>query len=192
MFDTWYGYGLAKKDYVTDLIDQYGPYRFMVTLSFQHLLTDEKGVSLADIYWRRTTKKIFEAKEGREPVTSITGCCVLEKARITGNLSHDKNCHFHFLVKDHPIFAVNEDVAIAQLKTASWKAVRNFKTSSGSALVSEEDKGVHVQSVYSSDVDGYLSKEAWRYTWKREDNLFFMDKSGLVAASPAAVHEMFR
>lgn len=191
MFDTWHEYGQAKKNHVTDLLDQYGPYRFMVTLSFQHLLNDEEGVLFADRYWRRTTKKIFEAR-GREPVTSITGCCVLEKARITGKLSHEKNCHFHFLIKDHRIFSADEDFAITQLKVASSKVVRNLKTRSGSALVSEDDKGVHVQSVYSANVDGYLSKEAWRYTWKREDRLFYMDKSGLVAASPAAVHEMFR
>lgn len=191
MFDNWFDYGQAKKDYVTDLIDKYGPYRFMLTLSFQRFVSEEWGLSLADKYWRRTTKKIFEAKT-RDPITDITGCCVLERAQITNNQRHEKNCHLHFLIKDHPIFEADDDAAIAQLKTASWKVVRNFKTSSGSALVSKEDKGVHVQSVYSAGVDGYLSKEAWRYSWKREDRLFYMDKSGLVSVSPAAERDMFR
>jgi hypothetical protein len=187
MFDTIHQYGLAKKEHYDTFLKSYGPYRFFVTLPFQRRITVEQGSEKASIYWRRTTKKLH----GNRAVTSIHGCAVMERASIKPDGTGYKNPHFHFLVKDHPIFAADDDTALKQLKDASWKAARNLKSWNGKALVSTGDKGIDVKLVYSGDVTHYLSEDAWQYGWKREERLFFLDMQGLAQMEPSAAGEMF-
>lgn len=187
MFDTTHQFGLAKKEHYDTLLKSYGPYRFFVTLPFQRRITVEQGREKASIYWRRTTKKLH----GRRPVTPILGYAVMEEASIKPDGTGYKNPHFHFLIKNHPIFSTDDDTALQQLTDASWKAARNLKTWYGKALVSTGDKGVDVKLVYSGDVTHYLSEDAWQYGWKREERLFFLDIQGLAQIQPSADGAMF-
>lgn len=193
MFDTNQQYGIAKKEHYDTFLKSYGPYRFFVTLPFQRRITDEQGKEKADIFWRRTTKKLH----GNQEVTSIHGCAVMEKASILKDQDGKpkdgyKNPHFHFLIKDHPIFSTDDDMALQQLQDASWKAARNLKNWLGKSLVSAGTKGVDVGLVYSCDVTHYLSKDTWQSSWKREERLFFLYKGGLESSGHSAEGDMFR
>jgi hypothetical protein len=188
MFDTIHQFGLAKKEHYDTLLKSYGPYRFFVTLTFQRRISVEQGREKAGIYWGRTTRKLHGR---REPVTSVHGCAVLERASIKPDGTGYKNPHFHFLIKDHPIFSTDDDTALQQLKEASWRAAKNFKTWYGKPLVSAGDNGIDVKLVYSGDVTHYLSEDSWQYGWKREERLFLLDMNGLVQMPPSAVGAIF-
>jgi len=190
MFDSINSFEQAKKQYYIDMVNGYGPFRFFNTLTFQYLISDDQGREFADTYWRRTTKKLFHAKRTL-PLTSIQGVAVLERAAIRKGEKGLKNCHFHFLIKDHPVFSTDESAAIAQLKDAAWKASRNFKTVDGYTLVSAGEKGVDVGPVYSQDVAGYLFKDAAQFAWRGTDRLFYLDKHGVIAVDATPPHKMF-
>jgi hypothetical protein len=191
MFDTAHQFGLAKKQHYDTLLKSYGPYRFFVTLTFQRRITVKQGREKAGIFWCRTTKKLH----GRKRVTPIHGCAVMERASLLKDVAGKdvgyKNPHFHFLIKDHPIFSTDDDIAVQQMKDASWKAAKNFKTWYGMSLVSEGDKGIDVKLVYSGDITHYLSEDAWQYGWKRDERLFFLDMKGLAPMPPSAVDAIF-
>jgi hypothetical protein len=188
MFDSINSFERAKKQYYIDMLNGSGPFRFFNTLTFQYLISDDQGRELADIYWRRTTKNIFHRKRTL-PLTSIQGIALLERAPIYEN--GPKSCHFHFLIKDHPVFSMDESVAIAQLMSAAWKASRNFKTFDGRTLVSEETKGIDVRSVYDDNVAGYLLKDASQFGWRGTERLFYLDKEGLISVDATPPHKMF-
>ena len=192
MYENIYSYRLAKQQYFEEFIELYGPYRFFLTLTFQHLISDDYGRLIADTFWRRTNKKIFELLSQRMPVESINGIAVLERASIRKDgEGARRNPHFHFLIKDHVVLLRDDADAICQLQSASWKVTRNLKTESGLALVSDMDSGVHVRPVFNSHVNGYLAKEAWAMLWEPKDRLFFLDKQGIIAATEMPANNMF-
>lgn len=193
MLNTVHQFGLAKKEHYDTYLKSYGSYRFFVTLAYQRRITVESGTGKASVYWRRTAKKLHGRRKFAEP---IHGCAVMERANIFKNddgTEKDgyKNPHFHFLIKDHPIFSEDDATAVQQLKDASWKAARTLKTFYGKPLVSEDGRGVHVELVYSGDITHYLSEDAWQYGWKREERLFFLDAKGLAPLQPSGVGEKF-
>jgi len=189
MFNSIYNFEQAKKQYYIDLVNGYGPYRIFNTLTFQSLINDEQGRAIADIYWRRLNKKVFDMY--RCPAnTCLHGVVVLERKSIRKDRKGRKNPHFHFLIKDHPILSDDIDKAVDEIQLAGVKASRNFKTFSGRRLVSKK-MGVHTCEAYDDGVVGYLSKEATQWGWKAVDRVFLLDKKGLVSFDATPSHKMF-
>lgn len=196
MYDNSYSYRIAKRKYFSDQMESYGPYRFLLTLTFQHRITDAYATEQAEIFWRRLTKKIFEM-DRRIPFSSINGYAVLEKASITKeqdarrNVDGWENPHFHMLIKDHAVFSRDDAVAIQQIQAASWKAARNLKTYSGRPLVSREEKGIDVRDVYSDGILDYLAEDSTERGWKREERMFLLDSNGFETVGDRMAWQLF-
>jgi hypothetical protein len=194
MFDNSYTYRLGKRDFYRDLMESYGPYRFVLTLPFQRRISVDDAIDRGGIFWRRMTKKVFQ-KDRRIPFSSIHGQAVLERASITKaqdalkNVNGYENPHFHMLIKDHSVFSKDEDLAIQQLQDASWKAARNLKNYCGLPLVSSEE--VDVRSVYSDGILEYLTKDSTDRGWKREERIFYLDSEGFESVGERNSWQMF-
>jgi hypothetical protein len=196
MYDDSYNYRLNKRKYFSDLIEGYGPYRFLLTLTFQRRILDDQGREYGEIFWRRLNKRIFE-KNKRIPVTPIHGFAVLEKASITAKQDAERhvygweNAHFHMLIKDHSVFSKTDDIAIKHIEEASWKVSKYLLTRNGQSLVSAGGKGVHVRNVYSDGICDYLAVDSTELGWKREERMFLLDGKGFVTIGERMPWQMF-
>lgn len=162
-----------------DFIHSLGPFRFFITLTFNHRVTDEEGIEHASTFVRRLLKQIFGRYKWRnEP--PLQGIAVLERARVERRGPRDRGrCHFHFLIKNHQSLQQHPIKALKTIKVAVEHAALGLNLSSNKKLTSKS--GFDATLVLSDGIFEYLTKEARYRRWHKEERLFFLDKHGLVS-----------
>lgn len=167
--------------HATKVIKSHGPYRFFVTLTFQHYLTgDAEGIEYASLFLRRLHRNLC----GREwrSIPSICGAATLEHARIEKR-SHGRdrgNCHFHMLLKDHCKFGEGNWAAIRNLNSAVKAAGNALNYQKTLKLVSKN--GTKTKFVRDDGIISYISKESRHFSWWDEDRFFLIGNYELVPA----------
>jgi hypothetical protein len=174
----------------SQLVALHGPYRFFATLSFQHFLTEKQAVESASKVVAGLRRKLLEMDwpsgfDPSSPCPSPGGIAVLEKASIRKKLKgtphsiKDRgNCHFHFLLHDHPKLSLDPARGLWELGKAWRETARGLNYKSQKKLVSVN--GTDVQTVDTDGVIGYVLKEAKDWAWKEKERLFFLDGQGLI------------
>jgi hypothetical protein len=175
----------VKVEKYIKLIDKYDPYRFFATLSFQYELTDKQGIKFASQHIRRLNKKLLGKYWKSHGGKCLTGVTTLEHANIRKRATKDGRplkdrgtCHFHFLLHDHPSLDKDPNVALGQLTKAWEAAARSLNYRKTRKLVSKD--GTDVQLFHTTGVYGYMLKEAWNPSWKRQERFFVLDGEGLI------------
>jgi len=174
----------------SQLVALHGPYRFFTTLTFQYFLSEKEAIESASQVIVALRRKLLEMDwpsgfDPSGPCPSPGGIAVLEKASARKKLkgtSHSikdrGNCHFHFLLHDHPKLSLDPARGLWELGKAWREAARGLNYKSKKKLVSVN--GTDAQLVVTTDVIGYVLKEAKDWSWKNKQRLFFLDQEGLI------------
>lgn len=174
----------------SQLVALHGPYRFFATLSFQHLLSERQAIDAASKVVTGLHRKLLGLNRP-DGITATSSCpspggiAVLEKKSIRKKLKSSSqtikdrgNCHFHFLLHDHPKLSSDPAKDLRELSKAWHEAARALNYKNGKKLVSVN--GTDMQLVVTSDVIGYVLKEAKDWAWKDSERLFLIDGQGLI------------
>jgi hypothetical protein len=173
------------------LVTPYGPYRFFASLSFQYFLSEKQAIDSASKVVVGLNRKLLELdwpSEANPPPKSCpfpTGIAVLEKTSIRKKIQGSPrcikdrgNCHFHFLLRDHPKLSSDPTRGLWQLSRAWGEVARGLNYQKTRKLVSVN--GTDVQLVVTNGVIGYVLKEAKNSSWKYQERLFYLDREGLL------------
>lgn len=175
----------AKVQKYVDFVNDYGPYRFFASISFQYKLTDSEGIAYGSEHVKRLNKKLLGRSWAKQEIQCLTGMATLEHASILkrsydGHRIKDRgSCHFHFLLRDHPCFDRNLETAVYQLADAWAASARSLNYRETRKLVSAH--GTDVQCVQTNAVTGYILKEARLFSWGQQERLFYLDGKGLLS-----------
>ncbi len=172
----------------SQLVALHGPYRFFATLSFQYHLSEKQAIDAASKVVTGLHRKLLGLNRPKGATSSCPspgGIAVLEKKSIrkklrsTSQTIKDRgNCHFHFLLHDHPKLSSNPAKDLRELSKAWHESARALNYKNGRKLVSVN--GTDMQLVVTSDVIGYVLKEAKDWAWKDSERLFLLDGQGLI------------
>ncbi|MET3654266.1 hypothetical protein [Dyella japonica] len=186
-----------KHNQVADVIKQYGPYRFFVTLTFQRPVDDASALRHGEVFVGRLHKQLF-GRYGWRSVRPLTGVVLLEREDIKKKRRYpglqtgvellapvdvgkilwvrDRgNCHFHFLLRDHPALERRPVKALRRFQQAARKAGTSLNYSETEKLVSKN--GVYVSLAPDKGAINYVSKESRYLSWWSEERLFFIHRS---------------
>ncbi len=180
-----------------DVISQYGPYRFFVTLTFQRPVDDVSALRHGEVFVGRLHKQLF-GRYGWRSVNPLVGVALLEREDVRKKngygrpqsgvaflepMDADKirwlrdrgNCHFHFLFQGHPAIERKPIKALRRFEQAVRKAGSGLNYSETEKLVSKN--GVKAGLAFDKGAINYVSKEARYLSWWNEDRLFFIHRS---------------
>lgn len=186
--------GYLWKCFIKKTIEDYGPYKFFATLSFQRPLNPLQTIEFGKQVMRSVIKAtIGKRSKQRRRHPPVEGIAVLEMARLFEGAN--EGGHFHFLLKDHPNLPCRDEDAIAFLTRAFKDATARLKLANphrGRRSVVESTRlvspvvGVDVRYVYSqSGIAGYISKQVDRSDWDFMGRFFFLnDPEGLSIWKP--------
>lgn len=181
-----------------DVISQYGPYRFFVTLTFQRLVDDVSALRHGEVFVGRLHKQLF-GRYGWRSVNPLVGVALLEREDVRKKRGYSQpqrgvellepvdaskvhwirdrgNCHFHFLFRDHPAVERKPIKALRSFEQAVRKAGSGLNYSETEKLVSKN--GVRAGLAFDKGAINYVSKEARYLSWWNEERLFFIHCSG--------------
>jgi len=179
-----------KVERYRELVALHGPYRFFATLSFQYRLSEKPAVDSASQVVEALQRKLLECDwpagaDSTAPCPILGGVAVLEKANVrkklrgtSQSIKDRSNCHFHFLLHDHPKLSSDPTRGLWEFSKAWREAARGLNYRNTKKLVSVN--GTDAQLVASAEVLGYVLKGAKDWGWKDKERLFFLDGKGLI------------
>lgn len=169
----------VKQYQVMNAVDSYRKYRFTTTLTFQYFITPAEAIAAASTFIRRLHRGLF-GRYGWRNVDSLNGVAFLEFANIKRRRhGRDRgNCHFHFLIANHPSFEQHPIRALRSLQDAVGTAGSSLNYRKTAKLVSK--LGTHVGLVSDRGAITYATKEAKHLSWWQQDRAFLIHGSGLV------------
>jgi hypothetical protein len=174
----------------SQLIALHGPYRFFTTLTFQYFLSEKEAIDSASQVVVALRRKLLEMNwpiglDTPSLCPSPGGIAVLEKAssckKVKGTVQSIRdrgNCHFHFLLHDHPKLSSDPARGLWELGKAWREAARGLNYKNRKKLVSVN--GTDAQLVATTGLFGYVLKEAKDWAWKDRERLFLLDGKGLI------------
>lgn len=176
-----------QREYVAQILRQFGPYRFFGTLSYQYPLSFWQAEQFASLHARDVTKILF-GKRRKKGFLPLEGIVVLEKASLFSDAQWD-NPHFHYLIKDHQDLPRDDEAALQLLSGAFTGATRRLvqknvyrkgrKKPEDRSLVSKTS-GILVKLTDERDyLCWYLSKESTAKDWDWVDRIYHLGKDGL-------------
>jgi len=170
-----YSRGRVTYEEATSIVAQYAPFRFFVTLTFRRPTSKREGNAYLKAIVKRLHRTILGSR-WRQRVR-IEGVASLETTVYRRQGSKIvQGCHFHLLVKDHPVFAEDEVAARRALKKALMKVTRGMKHSSVTELFHKKS-GVRVDPVRDAAICGYIVKEARNGdAWDISERLFLIER----------------
>lgn len=186
-----------KHHQIASVISKYGPYRFFLTLTFQRSVDDVSALRHCEVFVGRLHKQLF-GRYGWRSVRPLTGVVLLEREDIRKKRRYPQpqngievvapvnvskilwvrdrgNCHFHFLLRDHPALEQRPVKALRRLQHAARKAGTSLNYSETEKLVSKN--GVDVLLAPDKGAINYVSKESRYLSWWNEERLFFIHRS---------------
>lgn len=166
------------------VLDSYWPFKYFSTLSYQYPFSDRKGVEYATQHIVRFNGHLNNLNIDDKKHRPITGIAVLEHTKLKkimedGTTIKDLgNCHFHFLLHDHPYLDKDPNVGLRQVRSAWDKSARSLNYKRNRKLVSKN--GTMTQLFQTKGIYGYVLKEAKDFNWKYQERVFLLDNHGLI------------
>ncbi|RDS80973.1 hypothetical protein [Dyella psychrodurans] len=120
-------YNLRKRYHTKALIEQFGPYRFFITLSFNLELSRRKAHEYGEKFARRLIKKIVHKRWQSKGLLPLTGIVIFETADVIRNSTRKNGgWHLHFLVHDYPSLPKDDKQALKVMTDAYWTSAERL------------------------------------------------------------------
>ena len=159
---------LSIRDAWKLLIESRTKANVLFTVGFKMNCGNEEAINSFNFYWKAINKKLFNHSYDRDRSVGLHGLCVCEPHMLS--LDFYGQIHFHFLVDNVQNIDTFEAVAKEALKSVVTR---------GSEQMLGEDT-VDVRPIHNlKELADYLTKTARLHTWRRLDNICFLEGDGL-------------
>lgn len=145
--------------------------KVFLTVGFKVQCTNEQAINALNFLLKAINNFLFNHSYGRDPKAGLTGMCICEPHMLS--LDFRGQLHFHMLLDDMP-----ELQDVDAFREIVHKQMRRVVTKNGWHMLDETV--VDVREVTDiKELAEYLTKTARMHTWKRLENLFFIEPKGL-------------